>query len=149
MFWHPWHSTFFLKFKLVNFSLELNPISASLLTYHQKQPPGVFLRKGVLGNSAKFTGKHLCQSLFFNKVAGLRLWDCGTGVFLWILRNFQEHLCYRALLDECFCIMSITGNILIYAVLFFWILLLTSQPVITCLKLTMETLEQGVEYVQS
>ena len=30
------------------------------------------LRKGVLRNSAKFTGKHLCQSLFFNKVAGLR-----------------------------------------------------------------------------
>ena len=28
------------------------------------------LTKGVLGNFAKFTGKHLCQSLFFNKVAG-------------------------------------------------------------------------------
>ena len=31
-----------------------------------------FVRKGVLRNFAKFTGKHLCQSLFFNKVAGLR-----------------------------------------------------------------------------
>ena len=29
------------------------------------------VKKGVLGNFAKFTGKHLCQSLFFNKVAGL------------------------------------------------------------------------------
>ena len=28
--------------------------------------------KGVPRNFAKFTGKHLCQSLFFNKVAGLR-----------------------------------------------------------------------------
>ena len=28
--------------------------------------------KGVLRNFVKFTGKHLCQSLFFNKVAGLR-----------------------------------------------------------------------------
>ena len=28
------------------------------------------VRKGVLRNFAKFTGKHLCQSLFFNKVAG-------------------------------------------------------------------------------
>ena len=28
------------------------------------------LMKGVLKNFAKFTGKHLCQSLFFNKVAG-------------------------------------------------------------------------------
>ena len=33
----------------------------------QKQSP-----RGVLKNFAKFTGKHLCQSLFFNKVAGLR-----------------------------------------------------------------------------
>ena len=30
------------------------------------------VKKCVLRNSAKFTGKHLCQSLFFNKVAGLR-----------------------------------------------------------------------------
>ena len=30
------------------------------------------VRKGFLINFAKFTGKHLCQSLFFNKVAGLR-----------------------------------------------------------------------------
>ena len=29
------------------------------------------VRKGVLRNFAKFTGKHLCQSLFFNKVADL------------------------------------------------------------------------------
>ena len=28
--------------------------------------------KGVLRNFTKFTVKHLCQSLFFNKVAGLR-----------------------------------------------------------------------------
>ena len=30
------------------------------------------VKKGVLRNFAKFTGKHLCQSLFFDKVAGLR-----------------------------------------------------------------------------
>ena len=30
------------------------------------------LRKGVLRNFTKFTGKHLCQSLYFNKVAGLK-----------------------------------------------------------------------------
>ena len=33
----------------------------------QKQSP-----RGVLRNIAKLTGKHLCQSLIFNKVAGLR-----------------------------------------------------------------------------
>ena len=32
----------------------------------------VFCRKDALGSFAKFTEKHLCQSLFFNKVAGLR-----------------------------------------------------------------------------
>ena len=30
------------------------------------------MKKGVLRNFTKFTGKHLCQSLLFNKVAGLR-----------------------------------------------------------------------------
>ena len=32
------------------------------------------VKNGVLRNFTKFKGKHLCQSLFFNKVAGLRLW---------------------------------------------------------------------------
>ena len=34
------------------------------------------MKKDILRNFAKFTWKHLCQSLFFNKVAGLglRLW---------------------------------------------------------------------------
>ena len=36
----------------------------------QKKPPEVFCKKGVLKNLSKFTGKHLCQSLVFNKVAG-------------------------------------------------------------------------------
>ena len=35
---------------------------------HQRCP----VRKGVLRNFATFTRKHLCQSLYFNKVAGLR-----------------------------------------------------------------------------
>ena len=39
--------------------------------------PEVFYKKGIIKNFAKFTGKHLCQSLFFNKVTG------------------QEHLFYK------------------------------------------------------
>ena len=35
--------------------------------------PEVFCKKCVFRNSAKFTEKHLCQSLFFNKVKK-RLW---------------------------------------------------------------------------
>ena len=51
--------------------------------------PEVFWRKGVLRNFAKFTGKHLCQSFFFNKVAGLGhtfptelLWTTASGTFI-------------------------------------------------------------------
>ena len=35
-----------------------------------KQPPEVFWKKSVLTNFAKFTGKHLFQGLFFDKVVG-------------------------------------------------------------------------------
>ena len=34
--------------------------------------PEVFCEKGVLRNFAKFTGKHLCQSLFLKKLQALR-----------------------------------------------------------------------------
>ena len=38
------------------------------------------LKKVVLRNFTKFTGKHLCQKLFFNIVAGLQLyWQRGSG----------------------------------------------------------------------
>ena len=47
----------------------------------------VFCRKVVLRNFAKFKGKHLCQSV---RPATLLKWDSGTGVFLWILRNFRS-----------------------------------------------------------
>ena len=45
------------------------------------------LKKGVLKSFAKFTGKHLCQSLFFNKVEKFfkKLFhqrDSVTGAFL-------------------------------------------------------------------
>ena len=81
--------------KFLNFSVK--DIFKSILTYQLK----VFCKNGVLRNFTKFTGKHMCQSLFFNKGAGLRprtlsKRDSGTGVFLWFfakLRNtyFTEH----------------------------------------------------------
>ena len=40
--------------------------------YYRSSLQRCSIRKGALRNFAKFTGKHLCQSLFFNKVAGLR-----------------------------------------------------------------------------
>ena len=43
---------------------------------------GVLVRKGVLRNFTKLTGKHLCQSLFFNKVAGMQVFL--FGYFIWV-----------------------------------------------------------------
>ena len=56
-----------------------------------------------LGNFTKFT-ENTCATLFFNKVTGLgpAKRDPGTGVFQWILRNFEEHLFFRAPPDDYF-----------------------------------------------
>ena len=57
--------------------------------------PEVFCKKGVLRNLTKFTEKHLCQSLLYNKVAGMRLWHrCFLVNFVKFLRSsfFTEHL---------------------------------------------------------
>ena len=66
--------------------------------------PEVFCKKGVLRYLAKFTGKHLCQSLFFNKVAGFsfRLWHrYFPANFAKFLRTFflTEHLRWLLLKD--------------------------------------------------
>ena len=45
----------------------MNQILLSLTNRNSR--PEVFCEKGVLRNFAKFTGKHLCHGLFFNKVA--------------------------------------------------------------------------------
>ena len=68
------------------------------------------VRKGVLRNFAKFRGKHLCQSLVFNKVAGLRpatllkkkLWyRCFPLNFAKFLRTpFLQNTSGRLLLDN-------------------------------------------------
>ena len=41
--------------------------------YIQKQPPEVFCKKAVVRNFVKFTGKQLCQRLFFHKFCRPRL----------------------------------------------------------------------------
>ena len=72
----------------VNFEPFFQSLLAHRLIFNQRQPPEVFYKKGVLRNFAKFTGKHLCQRVFFN---GLQLYQkrlSGTIVFLWILPNF-------------------------------------------------------------
>ena len=74
--------------------------------------PEVFCKKGVLKNFTVFTGNRLCQSLFFNKVAGLRpaillkkrLWHRYFPV------NFATFLrtpFYRTHPGDCFLIIEI------------------------------------------
>ena len=73
--WHtnlplaPWHSRFFERpMRCVKNALK-KEVQTRLW---RSSRPEVFCKKGGLGNFTKFTGKHLYQSLFFNKVSGLR-----------------------------------------------------------------------------
>ena len=48
-----------------------NDLSSEIICFMERSSrPDVLCQKGVLRHFAKFTGKHLCQGLFFNKVAG-------------------------------------------------------------------------------
>ena len=71
-------------------------VSALLLPYaYRSSHRKCFVTKVVPRNLAKFTWDHLWQSLFFDKVARpatLLKKDSEEDVFLWILRNFLEHL---------------------------------------------------------
>ena len=51
----------------ITFTLQLHTSTG------QKQPPECSIKIGVLKNFPKFTGKHLCESLLFNKAADLRV----------------------------------------------------------------------------
>ena len=72
--------------------------------------PEVFCKKTFLWNFIKFTWKHLCQSLFFNKAAGWRLqrlWHSCFPVNFEEQEQEQEHL-RRPLLNEEVWTRSIT-----------------------------------------
>ena len=83
-------------------------IIAKLFTGYRSSQQRRSIKKGVLKNFAKFTVKHLCQSLFFNKVVGLRpatllkkrLWQrCFLVNFAKFLRTpFLENTSGRLLL---------------------------------------------------
>ena len=91
-------------------SIYLSPFRY-LIKISRSNHPEVFCEKGVLGNSTKFKGKHLCQGLFFNKVKGLRaatllkkrLWHrCFPVNFAKLLRN----LFLQNISDGCFWIST-------------------------------------------
>ena len=101
--------------------------------------PEVFCEKGVLRNFAKFTGKHQCQNLFFNKVASLRpptlfkkrLWHrCFTV-------NFQKFLRTPYL-------QNTSGWLLLYIVYFELFLLLWSSPLYFSIQGTFAVYQDGL-----
>ena len=55
------------------------------------------MKKVVFRNFTKFTGKHKCQSLFFNKVAGLRHRCFPVNFVKFAIISFSSKL-----LDDCF-----------------------------------------------
>ena len=55
-------------FSVNNFFIDEKHTQWMFRSSHQRRS----VRKCVLGNPTKFTGKHPCQRLFFNNVAGLR-----------------------------------------------------------------------------
>ena len=78
--------------------------------YAEATTRGALGKKGVLRNFVKFTGKHQCQGLFFNKVTGLqpatllkmKFWHRRFPVnFAKFLRTpfFTEHLLWLLLKD--------------------------------------------------
>ena len=78
-----------------------------LLKLHRSSHWRCSIEKGVFKNLTKFTGKHLCQSLFLIKLHTLacnfiKKRDSGTCVFLWILLIFLEHLFYGTPPGDCF-----------------------------------------------
>ena len=91
--------------------LQKQPSIGNLQKKGRSSHQSYFIKKGVLRNFKKFTGKHLCQSLFFNKVAGLkpetllkkRLWQqCFPMNFVKFLRTPFLRDTSRQLLLEWF-----------------------------------------------
>ena len=77
---------------------KLMSFGEELLSKHRSSRSEVFCKKGVPINFAKFTGKHLYHSLFFNKVAGLSHFPVNFAKFL--RTPFLQNSSGRLLLDR-------------------------------------------------
>ena len=62
----------FCKNTLLKISQNLQRNTCDRVSFWRCSRPKVFCKEEVLENFAKFTLRHLCQTLFLNKVAGLR-----------------------------------------------------------------------------
>ena len=96
-------------------------LQSSSCTYGSSSPD-VFCKKGVIRYFVKFTRKQLCQSLYFNTIAGFRLWHryfpVNLAKFLripfltehlrWLLLHFKG--CLFTCLGCHFCFTSYKSN---------------------------------------
>ena len=62
----------------------------------QKQPLEVFYKKKLLLKISQYSQENTCVELYWKR-------DPNTAVFLWILRDFWEHLFSRTSANDCFC----------------------------------------------
>ena len=106
------------------------------------------VRKGVLRNSAKFTGKHLCQSLLFKKEILVQVFSCKfceisqITFFTEHLRTTASEICFfwshlfckkvSCKISELFRTFILKNNqvqLLSYC-LFYWVRLIESHDII-------------------
>ena len=75
---------------------------------HTEADTGVVLWKKVFLGISQNSQENTSVRVYFLirlQASGLQLYlkrDSGTGAFLWILRNFQEHVFYRTPPEDCF-----------------------------------------------
>ena len=134
-------STFIQFFAIVitNFTLICEIWTRFLKNIHKKyyrkeisklQPPEVLCKKSALRNFAKFTGKHLCQNLFFDKVVDVAcnfikketLAQVFSGEFFEVFKNI-EHLWWLLLVFifyYVFCLFVCFFRLLLYSMISFY-----------------------------
>ena len=108
--------------KYLGISIKSNIITISVDRSSQRR---CSIKKAAFKFFSKFIGKQLRWSLFLNKAPLILLKKPDTGVFLWILRNFQEHLFYRPPHGNCYCVELDRG--MQYWVLTYWVLIWRGQ----------------------
>ena len=86
-----------------------HPIHLSKYPISEASRLEVFCKIGVLRNVSKFTGKHLCQRLIFNKVSGWSLeLFCGSSQQVTAIKVFRKRLRIRWLTGFCMRFWKVT-----------------------------------------
>ena len=84
----------------------------------------MFFKIGVLKSFTILTRKYLCWNLFViqlqpSSLATILKINSSTGVFLWILPNFKEHLFWKTSMIGCF--WNLMKVLFDHEILSFWI----------------------------